>query len=154
MGEFEHPAYGSLKIGQKSDQLQFDFHKIVCRCHTFTTTGSIPRRRRERQVVGELPTNPQGDVEEAVMSLDQAEATFKRKPEKLAPAMFTQMAGEYQTPTGTKVQVKYQEASGLSLVFPGRLPFRWRRSRVCASARRSSAMSYSSSWSRAIRSRR
>jgi hypothetical protein len=33
------------------------------------------------------------------------------------------LAGEYQTPTGTKVQVKYQEATGLSLVFPGSPPF-------------------------------
>jgi hypothetical protein len=28
-GEYEHPAYGTLKIGMKSNQLQFDFHKIV-----------------------------------------------------------------------------------------------------------------------------
>ena len=49
-------------------------------------------------------------------------AHHEPQPEKLAPAMFTQMAGEYQTPTGTKVQVKYQEAAGLSLVFPGSPP--------------------------------
>ena len=28
VGEYEHPAYGILKIGLKGDQLQFDFHKI------------------------------------------------------------------------------------------------------------------------------
>jgi hypothetical protein len=28
-GEYEHPAYGTLKIGMKDNQLQFDFHKIV-----------------------------------------------------------------------------------------------------------------------------
>ena len=155
VGEHENAAYGSLKVGLKSDQLQFDFHKIVMPLSHFHYDRFDTANDEENGKWSvNFRTNPQGDIEEAVMSLDEAEATFKRKPEKLAPAMFTQMAGEYQTPTGTKVQVKYQEASGLSLVFPGRLPFRWRRSRVCASARRSSAMSYSSSWSRAIRSRR
>src|SRR6266404_5003974 len=28
-GEYEHPAYGSLKIGMKNNSLQFDFHKII-----------------------------------------------------------------------------------------------------------------------------
>ena len=32
------------------------------------------------------------------------------------------MAGEYETPTGTKVQVKYQPNAGLSLVSPGSPP--------------------------------
>lgn len=30
-GEYEHPAYGILKIGLKDNQLQFDFHKIRLR---------------------------------------------------------------------------------------------------------------------------
>ena len=28
VGEYEHPAYGILKIGLKDNQLQFEFHKI------------------------------------------------------------------------------------------------------------------------------
>jgi len=28
IGEYEHPAYGVLKIGLKNEQLQFDFHKM------------------------------------------------------------------------------------------------------------------------------
>ena len=28
MGEYDHRAYGILKIGLKDNQLQFDFHKI------------------------------------------------------------------------------------------------------------------------------
>jgi len=67
-------------------------------------------------------TNPQGDIEEAVMSLDEAEAVFTRKPEKLDPQLLGQLAGSYETPTGTKVRVAYQENSGLSLVAPGAPP--------------------------------
>ena len=67
-------------------------------------------------------TNPQGDIEEAVMSLDEAEAVFTRKPETLDPKLLGQLAGSYETPTGTKIQVTYQEKSGLSLVSPGAPP--------------------------------
>ena len=28
VGEYQHPAYGVLKIGMKAGQLQFDYHKI------------------------------------------------------------------------------------------------------------------------------
>ena len=56
------------------------------------------------------------------MSLDEAEAVFTRKPEKLDPALLTQLAGSYETPTGTKIQVTYQENRGLSIVPPGGRP--------------------------------
>ncbi len=67
-------------------------------------------------------TNPQGDVEQAVLSLDEAEAIFTRKPERLDPKLLGQLAGEYETPTGTKIQVNYQESTGLALVAPGSPP--------------------------------
>jgi hypothetical protein len=124
VGEYENAAYGSLKVGLKNNQLQFDFHKIVMSLSHFHYDRFDTANDEENGKWSvNFRTNPQGDIEDAVMSLDEAEATFKRKPEKLAPAMLTQLAGEYQTPTGTKVQVKYQEATGLSLVFPGSPPF-------------------------------
>jgi hypothetical protein len=123
VGEYKNAAYGSLKIGLKNNELQFDFHKIAMPLSHFHYDRFDTANDEENGKWSvNFRTNAQGDVEEAVMSLDEAEATFKRKPEKLAPAMLTQMAGEYQTPTGTKVQVKYQEATGLSLVFPGSPP--------------------------------
>jgi hypothetical protein len=67
-------------------------------------------------------TNPQGDVEQAVMSLDEAEAVFTRKPEQLDPALLAQLAGSYETPTGTKIQITRQEGGGLFMVPPGGAP--------------------------------
>ena len=67
-------------------------------------------------------TNPQGDVDQAVLSLDEAEVAFVRKPEKLDPMLMTRMAGTYETPTGTTLQVTYQEKTGLALVSPGAPP--------------------------------
>lgn len=68
-------------------------------------------------------TNPQGDVNEAVMSLDEAEMAFVRKPEALAPELLSKLAGSYETPTGTTLQVTWQAASGaMALVSPGASP--------------------------------
>ena len=64
-------------------------------------------------------TNPQGDVDRAVMSLDEAEATFVRRAEKLDAAVLKQLAGTYETPTGTKFQVALKEDGNLFLVFVG-----------------------------------
>ena len=57
-----------------------------------------------------------------MLSLDEAEAVFTRKPEKLDPKLLGRLAGKYETPTGTSIQVNYQENSGLTLVSPGSPP--------------------------------
>jgi len=43
-------------------------------------------------------TNPQGDIDQAVMSLDEAEAVFVRKPDTIDPKLMAQFAGSYETP--------------------------------------------------------
>ena len=120
VGDYENPAYGLLKVGLKNSELQFDFHKMkLPMTHFHYDRFDTPDDEQDGKWSVNFRTNPQGDVEQAVMSLDEAEATFTRKPDALAPAVLTQLAGSYQTPTGTKLQVKYQESSGLSLVAPG-----------------------------------
>ncbi len=122
-GAYENSAYGVLKIGLSNNELQFDFHKIKMPLSHFHydrfDTGDDEEDGRWSV---NFRTNPQGDIDQAVMSLDQAEATFTKKAEPIAPSLLTRMAGEYQTPTGTKIQVKYQPSAGLSLVFPGSPP--------------------------------
>ena len=120
---YENPAYGVLKIGLKDNQLQFDFHKIkMPMTHFHYDRFDTPDDEQDGKWSVNFRTNPQGDIEEAVMSLDEAEAVFTRKPEKLDPKLLGQLAGSYETPTGTKIQVTYQENSGLSLVSPGAPP--------------------------------
>jgi hypothetical protein len=117
VGDYENPAYGQLNIGLKGDRLQFDFHKVqLPLSHFHYDRFDTPDDEENGQWSVNFRTNPQGDIDQAVMSLDEAEATFTKKPETIAPSLLTQMAGEYQTPTGTKLQVRYQPASGLSLV--------------------------------------
>ena len=67
-------------------------------------------------------TNPQGDVDSAVISLDEAEAVFTRRPETLDPKLLEKLAGVYLTPSKVKFEVLYQPGTGLSLVFPGAPP--------------------------------
>src|SRR2546421_6387801 len=64
-------------------------------------------------------TNPQGDVNEAVMSLDQAEVVFTRKPPTHDAATLEKLAGTYLTPSKVKFQVTYTPGAGLALAFPG-----------------------------------
>jgi CubicO group peptidase (beta-lactamase class C family) len=122
-GDYENPAYGILKIGLKDNRLQFDFHKIrmpMTHFH-YDRFDTLDDEENGKWSVN-FRTNPQGDIEQAVMSLDEAEAAFTRKPEKLDAELLMKMAGSYETPTGTKIQVTYQDKSGLSLVAPGAPP--------------------------------
>jgi hypothetical protein len=67
-------------------------------------------------------TNPQGDIDSAVISLDQAEVVFTRKPETPEPALLEKLAGVYLAPGKAKFEVLYQPGTGLSLVLPGAPP--------------------------------
>jgi CubicO group peptidase (beta-lactamase class C family) len=123
VGEYENPAYGVLKIGLQGAALQFDFHKMkMPMAHVHYDRFDTPDDEEDGKWSVNFRTNPQGDIDQAVMSLDEAEATFTRKPEKLDTGLLGRLAGSYETPTGTKIQIRYQENSGLSLVAPGGPP--------------------------------
>jgi hypothetical protein len=68
-------------------------------------------------------TSPQGEVDKAVLSLDQAEVAFVRRvPEELkATATLQRYVGTYLTPTGGRFEVAMKEGE-LGLDFPGQ-PF-------------------------------
>jgi CubicO group peptidase (beta-lactamase class C family) len=119
-GAYENPAYGLMTIGLKDNQLQFDFHKMrfpMTRFHydRFDT----PDDEQDGKWSVNFRTNPQGDLDQAVMSLDEAEAVFVRKPETIDPKLMSQLAGAYETPGGVKIQVALAPSGNLSLVLPG-----------------------------------
>jgi len=123
VGEYEHRAYGVMKIGLKDNQLQFDFHKIrLPMTHFHYDRFDTADDEEDGKWSVSFRTNPQGDIDQAVMSLDEAEALFTRKPDKIEPGIFSQLPGTYETPTGLKIQITYQENQGLSVVLPGDPP--------------------------------
>lgn len=125
VGEYEHPAYGILKIGIKDNTLQFDFHKMrFPMTHFHYDRFDTPDDEQDGKWSVNFATNPQGDIDKATMSLDEAEASFVRRAQALDDAAAQRLAGTYETPSGGKFQVVVkpdsgQKPGGLYLVFPG-----------------------------------
>jgi len=123
VGAYSNPAYGVMNIGLKDNQLQFDFHKIkMPMAHYHYDRFDTPDDEQDGKWSVNFRTNPQGDVEQAAMSLDEAEAVFTRVPEKLDPKLLESLAGTYLTPIGTKITVTYKENGGLAITPPGGTP--------------------------------
>src|SRR6195256_6243124 len=121
--EYESPAYGIVKISQKSDALQFDFHDFhFPLSHFHYDRFDTPDDEQYGKFSVNFRTNPQGDVDNAVISLDQAEVVFTRKPETIDSKILEKLAGTYLTPSKVKFQVTYTPGTGLALAFPGGPP--------------------------------
>ena len=119
-GAYEHPAYGVLTIALEASQLTFDFHDLrfpLTHFH-YDRFDTPDDERYGRWSVGFL-TNPQGDIDRAVMSLDESEAVFTRRAETVAPDLLAKLAGPYETATGFKFKVVLKEDGFLYVVFPG-----------------------------------
>jgi CubicO group peptidase (beta-lactamase class C family) len=124
-GEFKHPAYGILTITREDPGLRFDFHKIqMPLTHFHYDRFDTLDDEQEGKYSINFSTNPQGEIDKAVMSLDEAEVAFVRSvPAELSlPATLRQYAGTYETPTGARFEVSLKENGTLGLLFPGR-PF-------------------------------
>jgi CubicO group peptidase (beta-lactamase class C family) len=123
VGDYENPAYGILQVGLKGDTLQFGFHEFQFpMSHFHYDRFDTPNDEQYGKFSVNFRTNPQGDIDNAVISLDEAEVAFTRKPETLDTALLEKLAGVYVTPTKVKFQVLYQPGAGLSLAFPGGPP--------------------------------
>ncbi len=119
-GEYEHPAYGVLKVNLKDGGLQLDFHKIVLPLgHVHYDRFDTPDDEEFGKTSLNFLTNPQGDVDKVVTSLDEAEATFVRKAVTLDAETLQKLVGTYDTPGGVKFQAVLKEDKSLYLVFPG-----------------------------------
>lgn len=123
VAEYENPGYGILKIGLQGDQLQFGFHEFKYPLsHFHYDRFDTPDDEQYGRFSVNFRTNPQGDIHEAAISLDEAEVVFTRKPETLAPQLLEKLAGTYVTPTNVKFEVRYEPGAGLSIAFPGAPP--------------------------------
>ena len=109
-----------MKIGLKDNQLQFDFHKIrFPMTHFHYDRFDTPDDEQDGKWSVNFQTNPQGDIDKATMSLDEAEATFTRRLPTIDAAGAQRLAGTYKTPSGFKFQVVIKPGSGLYIVSPG-----------------------------------
>ena len=124
VGTYEHPAYDILKIEMKENELQFNFHKIRLALHHYHYDRfDTPDDELEGKWSVNFSTNSQGDADKALLSLDEAEATFTRKadPALTDPKTLEQYAGLYETATGMGFQVLLKDDKTLHLAYPGRV---------------------------------
>ena len=119
-GEYDHPAYGTLKISLKDKALRFDFHKIglpLAHFH-YDRFDSLDDEEEGKWSIN-FSTNPQGDIDKATVSLDEGEVTFVRRAAKLDEVTAQRIAGNYETVSGGKFQVAYRPGRGLFIVRVG-----------------------------------
>ncbi len=125
VGEFEHSAYGVLTTSKSGEGLLFDFHKIrLPLSHFHYDRFDTADDEEEGKWSVNFSTSPQGEVDKALVSLDEAEVTFVRRVPAALSALTTlrPYAGTYETPTGAKLEVVLKENGTLGVVSPGQ-PF-------------------------------
>jgi len=118
VGEFEHPAYGVLRISQAATSLLFDFHRIrlplsQVRYDRFDTPDD---EEHGRWTVNFL-TGVNGDVDRAEMPIDGGVVEFRRR----IPAALTNVdtlrrfVGTYGASSVTKINVVLRADSSLAI---------------------------------------
>jgi len=65
--------------------------------------------------------NPQGEIDKVLISLDESEVSFTRKPDDALtdPALLNRYVGKYVTPTGASVEIRNPTGNVLFVLFPG-----------------------------------
>jgi hypothetical protein len=98
-GEYEHPAYGIMKINLKAqDSLQFDFHNIVLPLSNYHYDRFDTPNDEEYGLWSlNFMTNPAGEVSSLVVSVDEGQVTFTRRadPGLSDPAVLQAYEGKY-----------------------------------------------------------
>ena len=120
VGEFEHPAYGGLTISRAGESLMFDFHKIrMPLAHFHFDRFDTPDDEQDGKWSVNFLTNPQGEVDRAEMSLDEAAVAFTRRvPAVLtSTATFRQYVGTYETPSGNRFDIVIRPGGALAIQY-------------------------------------
>ena len=121
-GEFEHPAYGTFKVSLKDTALQMNFHNIVLPLkHFHYDRFDSPNDEEYGLWSLNYSTNPQGEIDRIVISLDESEVLFIRKPDASVsdPKTLQQYTGKYETAGGSVFDVVLKADNFLYLVLPG-----------------------------------
>jgi CubicO group peptidase (beta-lactamase class C family) len=121
VGQFENAAYGDIDISMKDEQLQFDFHKMVLPLsHYHYDRFDTPDDEINGKWSVNFLTNPQGDIDKIVMSVDEGEVTFTRKADASMtnPVVLAKYLGKYEL-AGTIMEIVLKDDNKLVLTIPG-----------------------------------
>jgi CubicO group peptidase (beta-lactamase class C family) len=121
VGEFAHPAYGVLTIGKNGEALTFDFHKIrLPLSHFHYDRFDTPDDEQDGKWSVSFVANPQGEIDRAELSLDEAAVSFTRRVPSALTSVTTlrQYVGTYETPSGGKFDVVIRPGDTLAIQNP------------------------------------
>ncbi|HEY3598112.1 MAG TPA: serine hydrolase [Paraburkholderia sp.] len=119
VGCYEHPAYGKLDIQLENGQLKFGFRAMALRLdHYHYDRFDTEDDEAEGMWSVSFLTSPIGDIDRAVMWLDEDDVVFRRVPDQLETSVLEQLAGTYLTETGVKLPVRLRDKT-LTMHFPG-----------------------------------
>ncbi len=119
-GDYEHPAYGTLKIAAADGRLRFQAHGADLPLeHFHYDRFDTPDDEIYGKWSVNFQTNPQGDVEKAVISLDEAEAVFTRRPPAIDTETLERLAGTYESPDGSLFRIVVKPDGSLFQVVSG-----------------------------------
>lgn len=120
LGEYEHPAYGIIKITKKGEDMQFALNKIqLPLSHFHYDRFDTPDDQRLGLFSLNFTTNPQGDIGGLTVSVDESEAVFKRRADASLsdPATLESYTGNYEI-AGSVLTVALKN-DALTVSFPG-----------------------------------
>ena len=137
-GEYAHPAYGVLTISKSRDSLTFDFHKVrMPLTHFHYDRFDTRDDEQDGKWSVNFLTNPQGEVDRAEMSLDEAAVVFTRRVPAALTSLTTlrQYVGTYETPSGGKFDVVIRPGDTLAIqnadgTFQNLIPWQPNRFRI------------------------
>ncbi len=118
-GAFGHPAYGQMHIAMDGTQFQFHFRETRLPLNHFHYDRfDTPDDEANGAWSVSFLTSAPGDIDRAVMQLDQVEAVFVRLPIRLDASVLATLVGTYEAPFGEKIGIRLGRDGDLLLSAP------------------------------------
>ena len=114
-GDFENVAYGIINVAQKDTQMFFTLHNIHLPMHHFHYDRFDTDNDEENGLYSlNYQTNPQGEIDRFVVSLDEGEVTFLKKADANLSTVETlnKYVGTYKIGTN-KIKVTLKDKNHL-----------------------------------------
>jgi hypothetical protein len=124
-GQYENSAYGILNIALEEEQLMFDFHNIVLPLeHYHYDRFDTPHHQIYGKYSVNFYSNPQGDIDKAVISLDESEVAFIKKPSASLydPNTLITYVGNYVL-AGDEIKIIMKDKGVLTIKIPRKPDF-------------------------------
>jgi CubicO group peptidase (beta-lactamase class C family) len=124
VGQYEDPAYGILSITLDGAALAFDFHNTKLPLdHYHYDRFDTPDDQLLGKYSVNFSTNPQGEIATAVMSIDEGEVAFLKKPDASLSAATTlnNYVGSYEL-AGDIVKIELMDGNQLIALSTGQPP--------------------------------